>query len=41
VFAADGHLLGECPCTPSEGPPCRHQVAVAHVVWVKGRRGIA
>jgi uncharacterized Zn finger protein len=40
VFAADGQLLGECPCRADEHGPCRHQVALAHVVWVKHRRGI-
>ena len=40
VFASDGQLLGDCACNPEEHVPCRHQVAVAHVVWVKGRRGV-
>jgi uncharacterized Zn finger protein len=41
IFAAGGRLLGECPCSPDGHAPCRHQVALAHVVWIKGRRGIA
>jgi uncharacterized Zn finger protein len=40
VFAVDDQLLGECPCAFGEPVPCRHQVAVAHVVWVRDRRGI-
>jgi uncharacterized Zn finger protein len=37
VFAADGHLGGECTCPAAAEPPCRHQVAVAHAVWVRDR----
>jgi uncharacterized Zn finger protein len=40
VFASDGQLLGTCPCSSTDDSPCRHQVAVAHAVWVKGRRGV-
>ena len=39
VYATEGLLLGECPCAAEHLTPCRHQVAVAHVMWIRGRRG--
>lgn len=38
LFATDGHLHGECTCQTGQDSPCRHQVALAHVVWVRDRR---
>lgn len=38
LFATNGSLRGECSCRAGEDSPCRHQVAVAHVVWVRDRR---
>lgn len=40
IFTVGNLLLGDCPCSPHEEAPCRHQVALAHVLWIKGRRGI-
>ena len=31
-------LVGQCPCTAAVDSVCRHEVAVAHAVWVHLRR---
>lgn len=33
-----GALVGNCPCPAAAADICRHQVAVAHTVWVDDRR---
>jgi uncharacterized Zn finger protein len=38
LVANDGRLVGHCTC--GDAPePCAHQVAVAHTLWVRDRRG--
>jgi uncharacterized Zn finger protein len=38
-IAVDGdQLVGSCPCEIAAERICRHQVAVAHAVWVRDRR---
>jgi uncharacterized Zn finger protein len=34
----DGSLIGRCSCDAATFAVCRHQVAVAHVLWVSRRR---
>ncbi|HET7309851.1 MAG TPA: hypothetical protein VFJ17_00835 [Mycobacteriales bacterium] len=38
LFIADDLLVGRCPCPAAAHSVCRHQVAVAHAVWVDSRR---
>lgn len=33
-----GSLVGHCPCPAASHSVCRHQVAVAHAVWIDRRR---
>jgi uncharacterized Zn finger protein len=33
-----GSLVGRCPCPAAAHSVCRHQVAVAHAMWVGQRR---
>ena len=33
-----GSLVGRCPCPAATHSICRHQVAVAHKLWVSRRR---
>ena len=40
VFAQDGQLRGECPCSPDALMTCKHQVAVTHAIWVRNHLGI-
>ena len=34
---ASHRLVGQCSCADPDDP-CRHQVAVAHALWVRARR---
>jgi uncharacterized Zn finger protein len=38
LYVDNGSLVGQCPCLAAAHSVCRHQVAVAHAVWVERRR---
>lgn len=38
LYVDNDSLVGRCPCPAAVHSVCRHQVAVAHAVWVS-RRG--
>ena len=38
LHVESGALVGNCPCSVAAHGVCRHQVAVAHSIWVSLRR---
>ena len=38
LYVDKNSLVGRCPCPAAVHSVCRHQVAVAHAVWVSSRR---
>jgi uncharacterized Zn finger protein len=38
LYVEHGALVGRCPCPAAAHSVCRHQVAVAHALWVNRRR---